>query len=247
VPKAKYKRLTLKIDGYTPHTLPMVRLADYLRDLAALLGAENDAHFIEVSEGSAELVHEIPEPNYIAIQSRVIAAQRGAGPPDAVRGYRDLKTKLRHDQKQAEFLNDRGRKVIEFPSQEAEPIFGSVTQPGSLEGILIKLGGRDETVPVHLQDADRYYKCTATRAMAKELRAQLFERPIRIHGNGRWNRNDDGEWTLEWFKITGWEPLNDDALEAVLSRMRIAESGWDKIADPLQELRRIRKGNGGDR
>lgn len=39
------------------------------------------------------------------------------------------------------------------------------------------------------------------------------------------------------------EVLNDDALETVLARMSVAESGWDKIEDPLGELQRIRKGN----
>lgn len=139
-------------------------------------------------------------------------------------------------------IDDNNKKVIEFPLPELAPAFGPVTQPGSLQGVLIKIGGRDETVPVHLQDGSQYYKCTATRAMAKELRSQLFEGIIRVYGVGKWIRDENGEWMLENFKISGWEPLNDEVLEAVIGRMRIAESGWDKIEDPLNEARRIRKG-----
>jgi hypothetical protein len=242
MPAPKYKRVKLKIDGYTPHTLPMARLADYLRDLADLLGAESDAHFIQVAEGSAELIHDVPDDNYRAMQERVINAAEGKGPKQAIRGYHELRSKLRQDAKPAELVNDSGATVLQFPIPEPSPLLGPVTQPGSLEGMLIKLGGRDETVPVHLQDGDAYYKCTATRATAKELRNQLFEKPIRIHGIGKWIRNEDGNWTLESFRINSWEPLNDEAIEAVLARMRAAESGWDKIDDPLGELRRIRKG-----
>jgi hypothetical protein len=239
---AKYRRIKLKIDGYTPHTLPIVRLAEYLKDLAALLGAESDAHFIAVGEGSAELIHEVPEQSYHAVQTRVMDAAKGNGPPEAIRGYRELRLKLRDDGKPAEMIDDNNEKVVEFPLPEPAPAFGPVTQAGSLEGVLIKIGGRDETVPVHLQDGDQYYKCTATRAMAKELRNQLFEGAIRVHGTGKWIRDEEGEWTLDSFRISGWEPLTDEVIEEVIGRMRLAESGWDKIDDPLEEARRIRRG-----
>ena len=53
--KANYKKLTLRIDGFTPYTLPMGRLAEYLKDLAAIFGTQTDAHFIEVGDGSADV------------------------------------------------------------------------------------------------------------------------------------------------------------------------------------------------
>lgn len=240
---AKYRKLKLRIDGFTPHTLPMARLADYIRDLADLLGSESDAHLIAVGEGSADLVHEVPEENYQKLQERVIDAAQGRGPKKATEGYVNLRTNLRRDAKPANLLNDNDKAVLQFPLAESGPLFGPVTQPGSLEGVLIKIGGRDETVPVHLQDGSEYYKCTASRALAKDLRNELFEKPIRVNGIGKWSRGEDGEWQLEGFKITSWERLSDDALEAVLGRMRAAESDWDKIDDPLAELRRIRKGD----
>jgi hypothetical protein len=240
---AKYRKIKLKIEGFTPHTLPMALLADYLRDLADLLGPESDAHLIAIGEGSAELVHDVPEQNYQRLQERVIDAAQGKGPKQATEGYVKLWAKLRQEAKPAQLVDDSDKTVLQFPLQGSGPLFGPVTEPGSLEGVLIKIGGRDETVPVHLQDGNEYYKCTATRTLAKELRNQLFEKPIRVNGIGKWIRGEDGEWQLDGFKITSWEPLSDDALEAVLGRMRAAESDWDKIDDPLAELRRIRKGD----
>jgi hypothetical protein len=37
------KELHFSIEGTTPHTFPMARLADYLRELATLLGNEDDS------------------------------------------------------------------------------------------------------------------------------------------------------------------------------------------------------------
>ena len=246
--KANYKKLTLKIDGFTPYTLPIGRLAEYLKDLAAILGAQTDAHFIEVGDGSAELRHAVPEREYTTVHGRIVGAQRGDGPEDAIRGYRDLRAKLRQDQapdkKPAVFADYSGKKIIVFPKAEAEQIgFGTISQPGALDGTIIKLGGRDETVPVHLQEGEKFYKCTTTREIAKKLALFLFAGSVRLHGIGKWNRTEDGDWILENFRIQSFEELSDDELPVVLSRMRVPESGWDKMEDPLGELKRIRKGS----
>ena len=246
--KANYKKLTLRIDGFTPYTLPMGRLAEYLKDLAAIFGTQTDAHFIEVGDGSAELRHAVPEREYPIVHGRIVGAQRGDGPEEAVRSYRDLRAKLRQDQapdkKPAVFADYSGKKIIVFPKQEAEPVgFGTISQPGALDGTLIKLGGRDETVPVHLQEGERFYKCTATRQMARQLAPFLFAGSIRLHGVGKWCRTEDGDWNLENFRIQSFEALSDDELPVVLSRMRVPESEWDKMEDPLGELKRIRKGS----
>jgi hypothetical protein len=43
-------------DSYTPATLPMERLADYIAVLARLLGDQANVHFRGVEHGSAVLV-----------------------------------------------------------------------------------------------------------------------------------------------------------------------------------------------
>lgn len=137
------------------------------------------------------------------------------------------------------------RKIIEFPKPVLQ--YGPVVEEGTLEGIVIRIGGKDQTIHIHLKDGDRVYPCYTTNLeKAKELRPYLleYEKPIRVSGKGKWNRNPGGAWELAEFKISDYEALNNDELQKVLERMRqIPGSGWEKIDDPLAELDRIRKGS----
>ena len=49
------KRLIFYIDAYSPETIPMAKLAEYMSDLAALLGRENAVHFAGLEKGSTKL------------------------------------------------------------------------------------------------------------------------------------------------------------------------------------------------
>jgi hypothetical protein len=49
----------LRIDAFTPETLPMSRLAEYMADLATLLGEQERVHFARLENGSTALVHTI--------------------------------------------------------------------------------------------------------------------------------------------------------------------------------------------
>jgi len=49
----KRESVFLIIDAFTPDTLPMSRLAEYLKSFAAMLGSEANVHFDSVLEGSA--------------------------------------------------------------------------------------------------------------------------------------------------------------------------------------------------
>ncbi|MBZ5703727.1 MAG: hypothetical protein LAN63_00060 [Acidobacteriia bacterium] len=238
---AKYKKIAFIIDGYTPQTLPIGRLAEYLRNFAALVGPNSDVHFERVGRGSAALINRAPEDTALDVRGRISEAKEGHGPAEAVRGLAGLRTLLYEDNTTGRIKENRF-KLLEFPKPRG-PQYGPVMEEGTLEGVLIKIGGRDETVPVHLQDGDRYYKCVTTRAKAKELRNFLFDVPIRVFGKGKWIRTENGEWELSEFKIVDHEPLNDIELQQMIERLRkIPGSGWDKIADPLKELHRIREG-----
>jgi hypothetical protein len=123
-----------------------------------------------------------------------------------------------------------------------------ITQPGILQGKVIKLGGKDETKSVHLIDTDgRYYICNANADVAKRL-AACYEEYVRVQGTGKWFRNEDGEWCLENFNIAAFEPLRDESLTQVVGALRkIPENGWRGIPDPLAELASIRHGGKGKR
>jgi hypothetical protein len=243
----KYRKLTFKIRDFTPHTLPMARLSEYLADYAKLCGNESAVHFMRVGDGSAALHAEIEEPLYPAVRRRAVDAAKGVGHEEAVTAYRSLNAKLRQDKTAADLQTDREKKILAFPGATApEPVvFGPFNQQGTLEGVLIKVGGKDKTIPVHIEGAEQAYICNATREMARKLAPYLFGEPIRVSGTGRWTRSDDGTWTLVGFNIEHYEELNNDPLPVVIERLRaIPDNGWNDVDDPLSELNRIRRGNG---
>jgi hypothetical protein len=240
---ATYKKITFVIDGFTPLTLPIGRLADYIKNFAALVGPNSEVRFQKVAEGSAALISRAPEESIPEVRARIIAAKNGDGQVDAIRGFAGIRAMLAQDRTTGR-IRESGHRILEFPKPRV-PQYGAISEDGALEGVLIKIGGRDETIPVHLQDGEKFYKCQTTRAKAKELAPFLFGDPIRVIGKGKWTRSEIGAWEMTEFKISDFERLNNDEIQQVLERLRqIPGSGWDKIDDPLSELDRIRKGTG---
>lgn len=238
-----YKKIKLIIDGYTPNTLPIAKLADYLKNFAALVGTEADIHFEKVGKGSAALVNRVRDDIVMQTRSRIAAAERGEAPPDAIRGLIGLKELYRLDETTGRIKEDRHR-LLEFPKSKTVQ-YGTIVEEGTLEGIVIRIGGKDETAHVTIQDGGKTYSCVTNTAKAKELRDYLFEyeKPVRFFGRGKWTRTASGDWELIEFKLRDYEPLNNDELLQVLDRMRqIPGSGWGKVDDPLGRLDEIRKG-----
>ena len=137
-----------------------------------------------------------------------------------------------------------GKEILFFPGPERgqPPTFGPFRQDGVLDGTLIRVGGRDETVPVHLREGDVIHNCNATREMARRLAPRLFSGTIRVIGNGRWKRTEEGQWVLLRFDIKDFEILDDRPLPEVVQQLReVQGSGWRHIDNPLEEIQRLRK------
>ena len=236
-----------KIDAYTPDTIPMSRLAEYMLDLANLLGEKENVHFVRLETGSTTLVQKIGRESVPKVRARLstINVAEGEGPEDALRAFRAIDRRLAEDNAVGHLYQNDGAEIIHFPGGEnTKPLtFGAFNQPGSLDGLLIKIGGKDETVPVHLQEGNIVHICNATREMARRLAPQLFTSTLRVHGTGRWERDAEGTWNLRRFSITDFQVLEDAPLSAVVTRLReVPGSGWKEMDDPYAELRRLRQG-----
>lgn len=238
------KELHFSIEDASPHTVPMARLADYLRELAKLLGSEDEVHFLRVDNGSADLTMECEAEVEPAITDRVQRAVKGQGPKEAVSAYKTIRGLLERDDKSAFMEWKDGDVVIHFPKKVSAgaETFGPFWQEGTLDGILVKIGGLDETVPVHLIYEGSHHICNTTRNVAKTLGSHLYGHPIRVHGKGKWYRNAEGKWELRWFDIYHFEELNDDTLLDVVARLRAIPNDLTKSKNPLSEIRRIRHG-----
>jgi hypothetical protein len=239
-----------KIDAYTPETIPMARLAEYMADFAKLFGENKCVHFVAVENGSANLVSRIDEEVAPKIRERVYGAARGEAPREAIDALRSLGRRLREDKSAGALIEEKDREILRFSNPEPEPIdYGGITQAGSLDGILIVIGGTTDPVPAHIQAADqtRTYNCYASRALAKQLAPYLFGTELRVHGSGRWFRDADDTWKLDRFNIESFEVLGAETLSEALNAIRaISGSEWQKLEDPWATLWTIRNGRDGD-
>jgi hypothetical protein len=236
------KEYRFKIDVFTPETLPMKRLAEYLAPLATMLGEETAVHFQKLEPGSTVVVHKVDFEAIPKVRERAAAIRRGDAPKDAVVAFRAINKLLREDNGVGT-LRDRknGADIIRFPGREEEvekPL--SIRQHGSIDGIVMRVGGRDETVPVLIQtETQEQTGIWTERRIAKELAVRLFE-SVRVFGKGRWTRDVDGFWKLMDFKIESFEPLLDTPLSAAIGRLRAIPTEWG--ADAYTELDTIRHG-----
>ena len=231
------------IDAYSPDTLPMSRLAEYMADLARLLGKSERVHFIRLEPGSTVLVQCVEPEAAPEVRDRIIALAHDQAPDDAARAFKTLNRYLADDNAIGSLRESGGAEVIRFPGREqlAPSTFGAFNQAGVLDGVLIRVGGRDDTVPVHLRDGERIHVCNATRDMARRLAVHLYGPTLRVQGEGRWERGADGGWLMKRFNITEFDELDDAPLNEVIDRLRDVEgSGWKEIDDHAAELRRLR-------
>ncbi len=250
----QWKELRFKIESkakgveLTPWTMPMARLALYIADLAQLLGHRESVHLLSVAEGSATPVIYIDAAEESKITYRVQHAQRGMGPRDANRAYKKIDGKLREDSASASIINiSQKAEVIEFPGIKAQlpEAYGPIKERASVTGELKRVGGFDPTIPIHLQRADgAIFYCDADAAIAKQL-APLYSKMIRVHGIATYSRGKEGQWIIDHFKIQSFdpEPLSDESFSTTIKKLKEVEgSEWPTIADPLEELRKIRRG-----
>jgi hypothetical protein len=234
-----------KIDAYTPQSIPMARLAEYMAELAAMLGHEENVHFVKLQSGSTILVNEIEREAFPKVRERVHLVRANEAPPGALKAYRKLNDLLMHDNASAVLIPPEGtRPILKFPGREREKrlVYGPFNQDGVLDGILIRIGGESDPVPVHLQQAeDKLHICEAKRTVAMELAPYYLKCPLRVTGNGRWFRDEDGEWVMKRFTILHFEPLKDEKLSAVLNRLRAIKTDLSQLSDPVSEMLDLRR------
>lgn len=236
-------------DSFTPETLPMERLAEYVAAFAKLLGEQQNVHFRSVEAGSAVLVATIDPPAEPKVRDRVVAVRDGAGPRDARKAFADLDEMLRKDNATGALSDGTGRVVIPFPGRNRpEPlVYGPFRQDGTIDGQLIRVGGKDETVPVHLRDgAIIHTGLVCTPEIARQIAPHLYGPMLRAHGTGTWFRTGAGEWELRNFRINDFEILDDTPLLTVMGNLRkVKGSDWNTVPDPVRALLAERHGDEG--
>lgn len=240
----KYKEYTFKIEAFTIDTLPMARLAEYLDELAKMLGETSSVHFVRLEEGSVAMVHKIDFEAVPKVEERTREVKQGRGSVIEMKAYRQINKMLKQDNGTGALFQDNNVEIIQFLGQEeSEEIrFPSVQQKGRIDGEIIRVGGSKEVVPVLMKVEGREMSgCHATRPIAKKLAKHLFEN-MRLYGLGRWERSDDGEWELKHFLVDDFEELQDSTLSKTVAALRELKGEWGD--DSLYEILGSRHGNG---
>lgn len=232
-----------RIDVWKPETLPLKRLAEYANELAKLFGSTANVHLLKIRRGSHIQEFAVDQAAKASVERQLALVRTADAPEELVRPYRNVNEYLRVDGGSAVLKLKGGAKVIDFPGCKT-PLAEEVVihEAGTLDGVVIRVGGKDETVPVWLEGENREkLACTASRTIAKELATHLFGDAVRVSGTGRWRRNAERLWALEEFVIKSWEALDNTPLDEMVTKLRdVRGSGWELVDDPMAEWRRIR-------
>lgn len=243
----KRREYELRIDAYSPETIPMVRLAEYMADLATLLGEYKSVHFVRLAKGSTGLVHAVEYEAEPKVRERIQSVRNEDAPIDALRAAREIDRRLAQDNASGALIDPTNDKIIEFPGRKrfTEPEYGPFNQPETLDGIPIRVGGETDPVPVHLQEPGQEpHICHASRALARDIAPHIFTTLIRAEGIGRWHRDGDGKWMRDKFTIQSFRILKEEALSDTVIRLRAIAGTVRGNQDPLQVLHELRHSDG---
>ena len=236
----------LRIRGFSPETLPLGRLGEYLSAFAELLGPEAPVYFDKVTNGSAKLKMRVDDSASEQVETRVRMSPTYDQGRGERRGYDRIQHLLREDKTSAEFRPEKGAVILQFPGGKLTPVArtASVREYGELLGRIIRVGGKDSTIPVGLQVPDgAIVSCTASIEQARLLKSYLLEpTDVLLTGVGRWSRNESGQWDVSEFKISGCTPVRFEGFDAALAEVRKTGSGWDSEVDFDAALNKIRYG-----
>ena len=230
------KDITLHLDGTTPDRLSMRRLAEYLRELSSFYGSEDAVHFDSVKIGSAMLASRVEDGCYAVVLNQVREVASGIGGKKATRAYKKLSDLMLEDRVDG-YLKAEGAQIIQFPKGKLlEPPL-RVIKISSVQGRLYSVGGKDATVPVRLEGADGETLLCETDVQIAERLAQLLFKPVRLQGEGEWERRPDGSWRLIKLVISSYKRLEDVGFKAAIERLKAAGGvKWGDMPSPHSEI-----------
>lgn len=234
----------LRVHGTLPRHLSLEALGELAKHLAGLLGAEQHVRFAGLVQGSARVRARVLDEGELVVRQNV----------DALRYSREQNAKvvrlndyLRQRGWNAELRNKRGTVLVAFPGALAanDPVHEVrvVKQVTSLVGTVIKIGGRDESVPMTLRlDSGEYVDVTVKgRDRARQLAPYLFGDELRFTGMTTMRRSEDGHWECESMLVDSFETLDGQPLESLFELLsQVPGNRWKDFDDPIDELSRLR-------
>ncbi|MEO5923581.1 MAG: hypothetical protein ABIR70_07120 [Bryobacteraceae bacterium] len=210
-----------EIRDLTPTTLSMARLHQYLPHLIELFGNQDNIHLLSVDEGSAK-PRIFAKPHVAGrVERRLLQIKTGHFSRKVFKAVETINELLAEDDTSAVLRSPHPGIVIEFPGKLAakDLIIGPLSEVSEIQGELIQVGGRDETISVYLRNEGDVYICTATKEQGRQISNHLFT-PVRVRGAAKWIRRENGKWKLLSLVLDNFTPLQLRPLSEAINNLR---------------------------
>lgn len=219
------------LKGHTPETLPMARLAEYMQEVARLLGEPRSVFCLRIEKSSVAAVCKAATPEVGGkVSARVDAVRIGKSTIEARNAYNKINEMLCEDNATA-FLKKNSAIIIKFPGiveRNTDPLV--VSDYGSVDGYLYMLSQSKDGFRARLRIDESTLNCTVKGSALQDMKDLLFE-TVRVSGQGRWQRNDDGIWHPISLCIDAAKLLKRSSLKQAVKDLQSIDLDWPE--DPL--------------
>jgi len=239
---ADFERFEFTVPGYTPETMPLDRLIEYLNQLMVILGNPSDLHLVDIKRSSTKPVLVMPHHAAVKAKQRARETWEGGGSVRARQAYQRIRRMVSDDGGKPAILTTRQATILEFPSVDlgADQEISSVRQSSSISGELIRVGGDGEFDQVLLKDlsGEVVSGCFATKEVAKQLAKCLHEQ-VRLSGIASWHRDRQGVWQIARMKVQTFETLDASTISEALKEIQGAITDWPNgLTSTLLDMRK---------
>lgn len=237
----------LHVFGTSKKSLSLDDFAELSKKLAELLGSKEKVHFGALKDGSARLLLKVEEPARQPVSVQLLRAKNDEGPGASKVVWIDdyLGRKGWH----AELKNCNGNVVLNFPgalNRRAPEEVQTIHQAGTIIGQVIKIGGRDETVPMQIRTPDGAFVDVNIKGkeQARKLGQHLFGPDLKFSGNATWTRDEEGKWNCSDMEVLQFEKLDSSSLADLFDQLRqIPDNHWHGYDDPLDDWAKRHRGD----
>lgn len=228
---------SLHIKGVTKDSLGLLRLAEYLKAFAQLLGEDAKPKFAGIVNGSAVLRarddSDRPENTRMRIST---AAQHAESPGHTY--YAQIERMMVENSARGEIIDKNKIVLLKFEATAAndDPRDVVIHDEAELDGVIVGVTGSDDTAHVKLQIAHKVVYSIAVRdiGLAKKLATKFRGETIRLHVHGTWKRKFDGTWYAHSLYADRIEDLDQRSADEVLKEMlAIPNNGWSDMKDSI--------------
>jgi len=231
-------------ESYTPTTLPMERMAQYVLQIAKMLGHKETIHFKEIATGSVELKYFVEHEAAPKVEQRLEELRRNAAPEDAKDAFRQINEMLRDDNAIGLHFRSSANdplhdpSILRFPGKEIpRPVkVGPLAKYSIIVGELTRIGGKSPKAQIETQEG-RVWHCDLTKSIARDLAPHLYQ-VLRIEGDAKWERIESGIWEPKSLNVKSFSVLPEHSLTEAINELRNIEGGEWGTTDPAEAARK---------